>query len=985
MSKGRLKERGDAEAQGKARSRWSGIAGILLLLITAWALRLFRLDAQSIWWDEGISLHLATSPLGEIIHDRLNNVHPPLYFILLKGWVTLVGSSAFGGRALSALASLLQVALVFNVARIAYPRSRFAELGYTAMWIAAVLVAISPLSVIYGQEIRVYAMLPLVFLAMLLATGGYVRSARIVVLVALAVIEWIALHLHYIAIFAVAYTAGWGVWRLRRQPYQPRAIQRWIVAHGLVALTSLPWYVTALLNRAAVQSEANAGTFGSEPVPLDYLLPQVWTFHLTGLANALARPHIGWIAGLAALALLTGLVVRPYPDSRQRIADPRWYRPELLLQWLLPLSSALIVWSVRSFSHPRYIIMFAIALFPLLAVLIARAYWQRPQTGQAWATWVLRGVSLILVLTVLYLSGWGLTQYFFNPGVAKPDMRSVARFLETTADPKDVIIIPATDWSLPFEYQGKTDVMMAPPANCPLDSTPLYSTRLPTAGCPSWDYSGSHPSRAFAIDYPQGTRDWQARTAFELERQGALVATYPFEEVVVREYQLNAGNSPVADCRNGSASEIKPIGKRFGPLLLRAAWVEQGVAADTAITLLLCWQLLQPAAGRYELAMRLLDVDGWTVSQVNADLVDSSGRPSDQWPVGATVSTYHVLPLAAGTPPLNYALALGVYVPVEGSAQPVDVVDEQGAPQGQQVILSDVQLSRPQFNRGDGGQSIIHNPYNLPQPRWLKTPISLSAGLQLLAHEFAPGPVSPGQSVPIFLTWQATRPGLPSLEPEVVLEQNADVEVTTRGLLLVHDYPTTKWQAGEVVRERRLLQIPLLATQGSATLSLRLGNRTELLGTMEIVATERLEELPADVQLTDATFGGLARLAGYTLPQTPLVAGEDVVITLYWQAQTSGGKDFTVFAHLLDADGRLIGQHDGPPVDGRRPISSWTAGEYIADTHVMVFRNPNYVGPAFIEVGLYDPLTGQRLKLADGSSGDAFRLPVMPVIGSSSE
>jgi hypothetical protein len=128
------------------------------------------------------------------------------------------------------------------------------------------------LSVIYGQEIRVYALLPVVYLGMLLKAERYWQTRSKTALVALALLEWIALHLHYISVFAVA-------------------------AHALVALASLPWFAAVFFNRAAVQSEANAGTFATEPVPLDYLFPQVWAFHLTGLANALARPAIVWIAG----------------------------------------------------------------------------------------------------------------------------------------------------------------------------------------------------------------------------------------------------------------------------------------------------------------------------------------------------------------------------------------------------------------------------------------------------------------------------------------------------------------------------------------------------------------------------------------------------------------------------------------------------------------------------------------------------------------
>ena len=166
---------------------------IVGLLLVAFALRLYRLDAQSLWWDEGISLHLATSSLGEIVRDRLNNIHPPLYFFILKGWLALVGVSAFTGRYLSALASLAQVALVFAAAR-AWGRKSIGRSAWP--WIAAGLMLISALSVIYGQEIRVYALLPVVYLALLLQTGRLLTGRRLEFrpLLYLALVEWIGLH-----------------------------------------------------------------------------------------------------------------------------------------------------------------------------------------------------------------------------------------------------------------------------------------------------------------------------------------------------------------------------------------------------------------------------------------------------------------------------------------------------------------------------------------------------------------------------------------------------------------------------------------------------------------------------------------------------------------------------------------------------------------------------------------------------------------------
>jgi len=83
------------------------------LIALSFALRLYHLNAQPIWWDEAISIHLATSPLADLLADRAAHVHPPLYFLLLKAWVILAGPTAFSVRFLSAWFNTLLVPAVY--------------------------------------------------------------------------------------------------------------------------------------------------------------------------------------------------------------------------------------------------------------------------------------------------------------------------------------------------------------------------------------------------------------------------------------------------------------------------------------------------------------------------------------------------------------------------------------------------------------------------------------------------------------------------------------------------------------------------------------------------------------------------------------------------------------------------------------------------------------------------------------------------------
>ncbi|MCA9969867.1 MAG: glycosyltransferase family 39 protein, partial [Anaerolineales bacterium] len=332
---------------------------LLLALWAAFALRLFQLDAQSIWWDEGISLHLGTSSLLDIAQNRAANIHPPLYFWSLKGWLALVGVGAFHGRFLSVLASLLQVAALYAVAR------RWFGPGRTT-WLALALIITAPISILYGQEIRAYALLPVVYFLLFGLTQQIIREQgrRRPPLLALALVEWTGLHLHYIVVFLVIYLNGWVLahWLAGRR--RTFALRPWLLAQTAVFLASLPWAAAVLWRWNAVQAEANAGTYLTDPAPIPFLLSQVGVFHLTGLPSVLSQPLVRWLAA-AALALFLLLLAA-------RLAQPATRRPAaaLLLHWLLPLSMAVVVWSIRSFSHPRYILMYTVGLVPLLAYLI---------------------------------------------------------------------------------------------------------------------------------------------------------------------------------------------------------------------------------------------------------------------------------------------------------------------------------------------------------------------------------------------------------------------------------------------------------------------------------------------------------------------------------------------------------------------------------------------------------------------------------------
>jgi uncharacterized membrane protein len=920
---------------------------IFMLLFGFW-LRITLLDGQSLWWDEGISLHLATSTFAEIVVNRVTNIHPPLYFFLLKIWITLTGTTAFAARYFSVMASLTQMALVFALLRRWFGRK-------TAV-IGLLLTAVWSLSIIYAQEVRVYAFLPLIYLALLLLTQQVVQQRNVLptactepaeatvpqrkTWLLLGIVEWIGLHLHYNVLFLLIFLNGWAIWQLASQspPQSRQRLRTWLKVQLAVGLASLPWAVAVLFNWSAVQAETNLAGFSTQPPAWSFVLPQVWGFHLTGLVNVFADVSVQ-LASVALFFLLGLLLILAWWKHMRR------WPIQLLLFWLGPLWLGFTVWLVRSFSHPRYISLFASGFILFLAFLLT----PRLSEGKREPSFPLVLANLLRLataVTFLWLSGWGLAHYFFDPNFAKDDMRVVAKILAEEADSDDLILIPRTDWSLPFTYEGETPVQMAD----------AFQQEQMWPDLASWTTLSRD---VFTLDYKDNLYDWQGVVPFALESAGNLTQRWRVDNLILSQYRLD---NPVA------SPELVPQNGRFGDLALLASWVEPTVTTANGVTVALRWRLLTPVSQNYSVVLTVDDGTGLDLAYKDNQLLSANGRPSNRWQVGEDVTTYHFLPFVEGTPPLKYDLSLRVYI-VQGEVQTFDFIDAQGTPQGQDLTLGQVVVERPllgqySYNVQSAGGS------RLSQPE----PLLLADGLLLTNVNLDRTVLAPGQRFLVRLRWLATA-ALPDLRPRLLLRQNGQELVANGDAPALGQYPTNLWQAGDVVLEQRPLLVPATAEPGSATLFIELNGVSYPLAEVEISAEARSFEPPSPQLPLDVTFGDVARLVGYDPPVASLPAGQPVPLTLYWQSLSTGEPiAYTVFTQILAEDGRLIAQHDAPPQNGTRPTTGWLEGEYINDPHLLIFREPDYVGASQIVVGLYDPVTGVRLQLPDGS--DAFLLPL---------
>ena len=105
------------------KHRWNWL--LLLVILAAFGLRVYRLDLQDIWWDEARNIDVAGRALTQIATAPELDIHPPVYFYLLHGWLAgagpntdqLPGQGAFAARFMSLWFGVLLVPLMAALGR----------------------------------------------------------------------------------------------------------------------------------------------------------------------------------------------------------------------------------------------------------------------------------------------------------------------------------------------------------------------------------------------------------------------------------------------------------------------------------------------------------------------------------------------------------------------------------------------------------------------------------------------------------------------------------------------------------------------------------------------------------------------------------------------------------------------------------------------------------------------------------------------------
>jgi mannosyltransferase len=335
------------------------VAGVVLRFVTK----------SELWLDESLTVNIARLPLSDLHEALRHDGAPPLFYLLLHGWISVFGSGNVAVRALPGLCSVATLPVIwFAGRRLGRPGAPgpVAADPPSARLVAALSVLVlasSPFAIRYGTETRMYS------LVILLVAIGYLVLRRALErpnlgrLALVAVVSAALLYTQYWSMYLLA-VVGFGVlWRAWRapQPLDRRAARGVVVAMIAGLIVFAPWIPTFWY-----QSSHTGTPWGSGMIPLSS-----FRFAIDQFGNGTSQPHAQLHVLSLFFVVLTLLAVFARATSTRTLEVD--LRTQPAVRWEAAAAyGALVVgltaaWLADSAFDGRYASM----MFPLFVLVVA--------------------------------------------------------------------------------------------------------------------------------------------------------------------------------------------------------------------------------------------------------------------------------------------------------------------------------------------------------------------------------------------------------------------------------------------------------------------------------------------------------------------------------------------------------------------------------------------------------------------------------------
>lgn len=407
---------------------------VIVPVLVAIALRVPFLESRSIWYDEASSWQVASFPIPELFYSCTRNVHLPLYYLVLKGWVFLWGDSVIALRSFSVLCGAGATGGM-SILAIECARQVGIDRKIPAWWFgmfSGLLVAVNAFQIGAAIEVRMYAMGTLLSVLnawlLLRIVGGH-RSGKYWIAWTLNCSLLTYTHHHCLLLVASGFLFLFVYALMHKNDLK---LLRWTIFSAiLVAVVYIPGAWLLLEQAARVRQN-----YWTEPFSLELVARTFGSF---------VSPVIDWRFFDIGAVVTIGFILIAVFLIRQRRP------PEILavtLGWLPMLMAALVTLSVAKVWEPRFFRF--CELFLLLAMALA---WAKIAINVRHFS--IGAMGILAAMAFVAIGYWRDREIPTRPG-----MQEAVRRIVEQAEPGALVVASSNLHYFPAKYYLRNETAM---------------------------------------------------------------------------------------------------------------------------------------------------------------------------------------------------------------------------------------------------------------------------------------------------------------------------------------------------------------------------------------------------------------------------------------------------------------------------------------------------------------------------------------------
>ena len=402
-------------------SKSTGIVLVLILLLGL-GLRIIDLGGESLWLDEGGSVYKSGVDPEVFFRGKQPFVSPPLYYLLLRGWIRIFGDSESSIRLPSALFGTLNILLIYLAGKELFGR----KTGLTA----AFLLAVSVFNIYFSREARMYSLLCSLGLLSMFSLLKMIRSFRLHNTILYFVSTLFLLYTHNLAITIIAAQNIFIIYFLSINRNTGLSyFKKWFLLQFILLLGYMPWLTTLVRQFFNIQRTG----YWNPPVSLSAPLNTVVFF--AGSAPAAILYVI--LSGTALYTIGKGYSKKNfYAEGGTELTFPTGF---LLGSWFT--APIIIPYLISLFSTPIYISRITIGAAAPFFLLTARGIdnIRKP---------VLKTAGLMLIAVFAFINIY----HFFRTSRKEPIREIIAGIEQQESENELIVLVPGNYHSFVCNY-----------------------------------------------------------------------------------------------------------------------------------------------------------------------------------------------------------------------------------------------------------------------------------------------------------------------------------------------------------------------------------------------------------------------------------------------------------------------------------------------------------------------------------------------------